>query len=227
MSEKKKARPQVIVTPAGIAVYPHLTEPDSRFEGQEPKYKIKLRLDPNNSDHAKFIADIEQKREAALPAMKAEYPKFAARMKLEYDTVKEEFDKEGEATGFVVIEFKCKASIKSKTDPNKTTPIKPKLFDSKNRALPEGTKIGGGSIVKVAFTPIPFAFSNTKVGLSLRLEAVQVIELVEYSGGRSPFEEEEGGYEAEETPFDAGGADSKNGGSASSAAAAADADEDF
>ena len=62
--------------------------------------------------------------------------------------------------------------------------------------------VGGGSKVRVAFTPIPFAFENKKVGLSLRMEAVQVIELAQYVPS-SPFDSVEGGFTADEpTPFD-------------------------
>jgi hypothetical protein len=195
----KKTRPETLISPTGIASYPHLNNPDTRFSDQTPQYKVKLRLDPNDKSTQDFIAKLEQLRAVGFEELKKSTPKYASRMKLEYDVFKEEFDKEGNPTGFVTFEFKCKAEYKQKNT-GKLVKIEPKLIDSKNKPFNRDTKIGGGSRLRVAFTPIPFAFSNTKVGLSLRLEAVQVIELATY-GGASPFDEVEGGFSAEDETF--------------------------
>ena len=58
-----------------------------------------------------------------------------------------------------------------------------------------GQLVGNGSVVKVAVEPIAYMMQSTKqVGVSLRLKAMQVIELVEHgtSSADSIFEEEEG-----------------------------------
>jgi hypothetical protein len=54
--------------------------------------------------------------------------------------------------------------------------------------------IGNGSIVNVAFEPIPYVMASTKqVGVSLRMKGVQVVDLVEYgNSGNSMFDEEDG-----------------------------------
>jgi hypothetical protein len=82
---------------------------------------------------------------------------------------------------------------------------KPGLYDAKNKKLPEGTVIGGGSRIKVNVSP--FVYEGLGGGIKLYLNAVQVIKL-ERGGanGVSPFEEEEG-YEApaeaeDKSPFD-------------------------
>ena len=192
---EKKARPKTIISPVGIASYPHLNTPDTRFSDQAPKYKIKLRLDPNEQSTQDFIAALQPIYDAGLVEQKKENPKYATRMKPEFPLYAEEFDKEGNPTGMILFKVECKAEYKPKNS-DKVVKIKPKLVDSKNKALADDVKVFGGSKVRVAFTPIPFAFSNTKYGLSLRLEAVQVIELSTGSGGSSPFDEVEGGFEA-------------------------------
>ena len=76
--------------------------------------------------------------------------------------------------------------------------------------MTDGTNVGNGSIVKVAYEPIPYMMASTKqVGVSLRLKGVQILELVEYGNGASMFDEEDG-YVSEaiakdnrqDTPFD-------------------------
>jgi hypothetical protein len=81
----------------------------------------------------------------------------------------------------------------------------PGLFDSKNKKLPEGVKIGGGSVLKTNVSP--FVYEGLGGGIKLYLNAVMVKKLERGGGnGVSPFEEEEG-YEApaeteDKSPFD-------------------------
>jgi hypothetical protein len=69
--------------------------------------------------------------------------------------------------------------------------------------------------VKVAFEPVPYVMPSTKkAGVSLRLKALQVIDLVEYGNSATSVFDEEDGYVAptnitteavsEEIPFDEG-----------------------
>jgi hypothetical protein len=76
---------------------------------------------------------------------------------------------------------------------------KPGLYDSKNKPLPEGTVIGGGSQIRVNVSP--FVYEGVGGGVKLYLNAVQVIKLERGGGnGVSPFDEEDGGYEAKDEP---------------------------
>ena len=78
------------------------------------------------------------------------------------------------------------------------TSIKPKVVDAKKQAIPETVLIGNGSTVKVKTHVYDWKFKN-KTGSSLGLDAVQVLDLVEYKdGGLDLFEEEEG-FTAETT----------------------------
>ena len=82
---------------------------------------------------------------------------------------------------------------KIETKDGRTIEQRPILFDAKMR--PMNDRVGGGSIVRVGFEPHLWFVPATGVGLSLRLKAVQVLELRE-GGGRTAtdfgFSEEEG-----------------------------------
>jgi hypothetical protein len=117
-------------------------------------------------------------------------------------------DDGGNETGDKVYNFKMKAVVKPKDKEPFTQ--KPKLFDS-NGADINPKSLFGGSKLKVAFQIIPFYTALVGAGISLRLKAVQVIELVEGQGGTAEsygFGKEEG-YVAEQNPF--GGEDRVNG----------------
>ena len=59
--------------------------------------------------------------------------------------------------------------------------------------------IGWGTIANINVTTYCWTFKKDK-GVKLNLEAVQIIDLVEY-GGANPFEPSEGGYKAPTNPF--------------------------
>lgn len=96
-----------------------------------------------------------------------------------------------EEDGNVIFNFKSK--------------MKPRLFDSKGKAITNDPAVSGGSVIKVSGAFGPYN-KGANMGVALYLNAVQIIELVEYSS--SPFGEEEGGYVAtndsgaEEAPFE-------------------------
>jgi len=108
----------------------------------------------------------------------------------------EEEDEEGEPTGNVIFRFKSKAVGKNNKT-GETWKNQVALFDGKGK--PTKVKVGGGSTIKVAAEVVPFHMaSNDAAGVTLRLKAVQVIELSEF-GSRSAdsygFGAEDGGFE--------------------------------
>ena len=99
------------------------------------------------------------------------------------------------------IQFKRKGT---KADSTPNTP--PKIYNASGSHVEGWDKlVGNGSKVGVAYHLAPYYMASTKmVGVSLKFYAVQVIDLVEYSGGggnNSPFENESG----ETVPFDTDG----------------------
>lgn len=86
-----------------------------------------------------------------------------------------------------------------KRDGTENTP--PKIYNSAGTLVEGWNKlIGNGSKVSVAYLLSPYYMASSKtVGVSIKFYAIQVIDLVEYSGGGggSPFDNESG----EDVPF--------------------------
>lgn len=195
MAEKKKA--ERFVSPKGTASYPYLTKPDTKYNS-DGEYKVSLLT--AGDDASKVIAFLTEKHEAAVAQAKKE--NAGKRVK------------EGELPfienddGTVTFKFKLKAKV----TPKKGDPFeqKPALFDAKGKPLTGEPKVGGGSTIKVCYEIVPYYTTLAGAGVSLRMKAVQLIELKEYSGGGNAksygFGEEEG-FEADEDdndpPFDA------------------------
>ena len=98
-------------------------------------------------------------------------------------------------TGQICVKFNMKALIRKKN--GEEFEQKPGIVDAKKK--PIKANVGGGSVIKVAFEPVPYYNAAAGSGVSLRLKAVQVLDLVEYGGGDYGFDEEEG-YTAENEP---------------------------
>ena len=193
MTEKKKA--ERFVSPKGAAAYPYLTKPDTKFN-PEGEYKVSLIV--AGDDSSKIIALLTEKHKAAVAQVKKE--NAGKRVK------------EGELPfienddGTVTFKFKLKAKV----IPKNGSPFeqKPALFDAKGKPLTGEPKVGGGSTIKVSYEVVPYYTTIAGVGVSLRLKAVQIIELKEYSGGGNAESYgfcEEDGFEAGEDdtpPFD-------------------------
>jgi hypothetical protein len=196
----KKARIPRVVTPAGIAVYPWLNKPDTKFEA-EGTYKISLRVAATEA--APLIEKLEAKLEEVYIQKLAEWGEMhKAKGKKAPQLIRADLPIDEEEGGTFLFKFKMKASgIRKDGTPWKQQPA---LFDAKGLPLEEGTEVWGGSTVKVAFQPTPFLVAGTKTaGLSFKLNAVQVLKLVRSGGtadsyGFSSESEEEEDYEAPE-----------------------------
>lgn len=175
------------VTPIAIAEYPWLTTPDTRFG--EPTYKVNLRF--SGDEGAKLMAQLEQYAVDALTHMKGMDPAFKKIKALSIPMAPAEDEDGNEIEGEYVMKLKCKAFITTKD--GKVIDNKPDIVDSKKNAF-EGS-IFGGSKVKVSLRLS--AYPGFGGGISARIAAVQVLDLV--SGGkRTDAFDVEDGFEAEE-----------------------------
>ncbi len=191
-----------MVTPRGIAVYPHLHAPDTKFD-EAGIYSAKLHFDLDDDGVSELIGKIDEEWQAGYDdALAAEEdPKKRKKIKKQADKPYSIDEEENE----VEINFKMRASGVSKKDGRKWT-RSPKLIDAAGAMLPKGTKVGGGSILKVGFNFSRFYTALVGGGVSLRLEVVQVLELKVYSAfdfANSDFEVEEGGFSADDLSEDA------------------------
>ena len=106
-----------------------------------------------------------------------------------------ELDAEGNETGNTIFKFKMNAQAEIKGE---TKFFKPSLFDAKGVPITKNINVYGGSTIKVNFSPTPYYNdANALAGVSLRLNAVQVLKLVTggYTAASCGFGVEEDGFE--------------------------------
>ena len=160
---------ETITTETGVALYPWLTKPDTKYS-EEGEYKVNLILSKENAapiiktivgvheDNYKEQLKIQKKKSVTQAS-----PPFT-----------EELGDDGKPTGNYIFKFKSKAAYK------------PAIFDAKGNALID-PPIWGGSELKVNAALYPYFSPMNGAGVSLKIKAVQVIALVEGSEGASRF----------------------------------------
>lgn len=182
-----------LITPKGIARYPRLNEPDCRFS-PEGVYTVTLRVAKDEA--MPLVQKLVKMNEDFYAAECKDKGKKLKRCPTlpwgpanDWDKDKQE---EVKVPGF--IDFKFKTPAKGTTKEGKQWERKVALFDAKLTPLPaDSDPIGGGSTIRVSFTPSTWNVPATGVGISLRLNAVQVLELKTYVGsGSYGFIEEDG-----------------------------------
>jgi len=213
MAEKHEKQQIIrITTPAGRASYPWLIQPDTKFN-PEGVFKVSLIMDKADPAVEALLEQIETLAQEAFDSAKAHLsdkkPKNwqIALKKLEkFEPFEDEYDDEGNETGNVIVSFKQAATIKDKSGNAKPYVIR--FFDSKGKTIDKPTSLYGGSVLKINSQVASFyAGGLNKAGVTLRIAAVQIIKLVTSSGGGGSasdygFGSEEGGFKAEDCPFD-------------------------
>ena len=170
--------PNVFTTPKGIAKYPWLSKPDTKFN-EEGEYKVNLIL--SKEDAAPII---EQINAAFAENVKAEVKKNKGKdIKTANPPYMDEVDDDDKPTGNIIIKFKSKAAYP------------PAIFDAKGNVMKE-SNIWGGSEIRVNGSIAPYYVKLIGAGVAIRLRAVQVIQYVEGSANpeRFGFEEVDGGF---------------------------------
>ena len=217
MTDKKQKLPS-FTTPKGVFKWPRLNEPDTKYKA-EGLYSVKLILDEQSAKA--LIAKLQPHFDAAVAEAKEKYAALPVKTRKEKEFKTNKFfspvydEDTEEETGDVEFNFKMTASGVSKKT-GKPWTRKPRIFDAKGKPMVTIPAIWGGTVGKVAFEVMPFFnAAQCEAGLSLRLDAVQIIDLVS-GGGKSAsaygFGEEEG-YEHDNDSF-ADETDSSAGGSA-------------
>ncbi len=228
MSKKDNRAKLSIILPEGTAIYPKLNKPDTKFDA-DGVYETKQRLDFEASGG--MVGRKAARLEDILDALATMRDEFVEEKRLELasksdpkakkkareitvrDIGEPDLDDDGNETGKLILKAKMKASGTAKDGSRYTR--QPKLFDAKNKPLDiKKTQIWGGSTLKVACTAVPYYAANDNVvGVTLYLEAVQVIDLVS-GGGRDAsafgFGETDG-YVGEEQSDDAPFGDPEDG----------------
>lgn len=190
----KRPKLERMVTPPGIAVWPKLTKPDTQFK-KEGEYRVQLRMPRGRADVDAFLEELQKKFDAHA-AVCGNNKELSPKARKPADPPwKDVLDEDEKPTGEVDVNFKMTAQILGK-DGREGWTQRPGLFDAhRNPIDPENVKVGGGSTIRVSFEVMPFAVALVGCGLSLRMRAVQILNLVEYapmSAKAMGFEEEEG-----------------------------------
>lgn len=187
----KQFKKRAFVTPPVAAIWPKLTEPDTKFKA-EGEYAVKFDL--TKAQAAPILALIDEAKKDAED-MYREAKKNSKAKVIWQDMPFKEVDDE-DNPGVYRFNVKSKASYTSKRS-GKTIELRPTLVDAKRRDIdPESIQIWNGSILKVAGEVEPY-YAGGKAGVTLRLNGAQILKLV--SGARDAaslgFEEEEDGFE--------------------------------
>lgn len=181
MAEDRKKLP-TFTTPKAATKWVTLNKPSTNFKA-EGEYQVVILL-PEGSDEAQsLVAKLTEAHTAAVEAARKELaadPKKKAElknMKVADLPFSKDLDKDtGDETGNLKFNFKAKASGVRKADKSEWH-FKPPVYDSKGKPLSDSVKIFAGSVVKVAYQLNPFYTTKVGAGISLKLQAVQILEL--------------------------------------------------
>ena len=192
----------------GTAMWAKVFEPDTKFNPQGD-YSINLQMPV--ADSVKMSEQLESLVQVKFNEAVEKDPRLKNTLTTQ-PVCQPVYDRDtGDDTGNVEFKFKLKAKVQKKDGTYYEQ--QPAVVDAKRTPMTKETLIGNGSKVKVAFEPIAYMMPATKkVGVSLRLKAVQVIDLVEYGNSATSVFDEEDGFVApptteavsEEVSFDEG-----------------------
>lgn len=188
----------LLKSPKGTFGYVYLNTPDTKFK-PEGEFKVPLILPRKSAEAKALMQEIDKQIVAAVAQARKDNPKIAKKIEAcEDKAYRFETDDDDSPTGNVIFTFKMKASGKSRKT-GKDYTRRPALFDAFGKPVdPAKVSVGKGTVGRVSYQFNPF-FQTTKVGagVSLWLEGVQIIDLVEYNGmgdaAAHGFEEEDGG----------------------------------
>jgi len=177
------------MSPEGTLVWPHLNTPDDKFVKPDGVYHAKLAVErgPELDAYVNTLAD-ELDRFVNTNPKEIKNPAFGKKVADFYDV---EYDDEGNETGRVIFKYKLKPFFGRDNQYSQS----PKLFDSKGgRYTDPLPNVGNDSVAKIHGEMFPYYMESSKeVGVSLRCNNVQILELVEFSSGDSnPFGDESG-----------------------------------
>ncbi len=164
MSDKKVR----LLTPVGFAKWAHIhtpkegfTDKDGRPKG-EPKYMIDVCFTPDDTEWKTWAGNLQN----AIKALPTQTDKHTGEPIKKQVSIKRELDIDEKPTGRFYVTFKTGAKFK------------PAVFDKFGVPIPDNVLVGNESKVRIAYVPSEYAAFGG--GIALYLNAVQVLELVEY-----------------------------------------------
>jgi len=181
-----------IVSPEGVSKYAWLTKPDTKFD-KDGHFKVNLVVSAEEAQPLIQQIDAEMKKSAEIA--KEKNKKAVKMANPPYET---ETDDTGAETGNIEFKFKRKAQIIASD--GKVIPFKVAIFDSSGTPMTD-TNVWSGSKMKVSAELVHWYTAMAGAGVSLRLRAVQITELVEGGSDNASgygFDKVDNGYVAPE-----------------------------
>lgn len=182
-----------IVTPRGVAKWPHLQVPDTKFK-ESGEYRLDFVIPEDEAEE--LLAQIDELNEKFYAKAKEGLKPVEAKRLVKATPYKREEDDEGQETGNIIITFKRDAVRTTKEGVQHT--FKPEIYDAAGSLVTEDLKIGTGTVLKVSCIARPMGTNPLKLaGVKLLFKAAQVIELTQWGGGTAEsngFGKEEGGF---------------------------------
>ena len=178
---------KTITSPKGIAQHPHINEPDTKFG--DGVYHLKIKLSAEDAEP--FIEELEAILKEGYEAECAAKNKKSLKMAASKPWNKE-VDDEDEETGCWIIKAKQKAEIETSNGPKD---MRIHIVDAKRNPMTD--VVGGGSLIKINVEPSIYFTPTLGLGVTLRLRAVQVLDLKTFSTDFG-FENEDG-FEVDST----------------------------
>lgn len=160
-----------LVTSKGVAQYPHLITPDTKFN-ELGEFKVNLILGEAEAKPVMMQIDkaLEKSKASASEKSKGKPVKTADAPYYPF------VDTDGNATGSVVFKFKAKHTVVTKSGDTFTNRVV--IVDAKGKPFTPNA-VWGGTEMKVSAEIVPYWTAMVGAGVSLRLKAVQIINLVE------------------------------------------------
>lgn len=180
MTEKAKRE----LTPVGEAKWAHLHTPKAPFTDEsgrpkgDPKYQIDVCFSKDDPAWATWASDVMAK----LKELPVQVDKKTGEEMKKQTPIKRELDADDNPTGRFYVTFKT------------SDKFKPGVFDRHGKVIPEDVLIGNGSKVRVAY--LGNVYSAFGGGVNFYLNAVQVLDLVEYQSQSAAGY----GFDVDETP---------------------------
>lgn len=147
-------------TPRGRAIFPKLRKPDV-YEGKVVGFTVKLKVTPEE------LKQFENEMYALIERVR-KMPEFQDK-----DFSRPSLPISDEKDGSHAIKFKSKSEFRDKN--GNLIPRRIDIFDAKAKLIESDEEVPHGSIIKVSYTPNVFWISKVNYGISLRINAIQLI----------------------------------------------------
>jgi|JYMV01.1.fsa_nt_gi hypothetical protein len=191
MSNTSKVK--ALVTPTGSALWAKVTEPQANKFNPTPMFSMSVVFKPEEVEvfKGKMQDLLNEFYDETFAEIKPAKQKSLAKA----DLFREAEDKDGSLTG--ELELRTKQFAKDFKGNEQIMPI----VDSTGKDITNGCPlVGNGSKVRAkVFPKLYYMASTNTVGISFRLNAVQIVELVEYGNASTGFDAVDGGYVAPTT----------------------------